>query len=93
MPPPRPLPAGVDMRPDLPRPVRAGLPTTTDHTRCDRIRMMLAEVGLDPDRVFCTDDPNSICSVGAGIGDEGRFTIEEIDRLTDKAIELAGWEA
>lgn len=61
-----------------------------DHAACDRIRMLLAEVGLDPARMHCTDDVP--CGVLAGVGSEG-FTLEEVDRLTDKAIELARMSA
>ena len=58
----------------------------SDHARCDRIRMCLAEGGLDPARMFCNDD--GYCSVQSGIGDEG-MTYEQVDAITDKAIALA----
>ena len=48
--------------------------------------MCLAEVGLSPDRMMCSDDYE--CAVGCGTGDEG-FSFNEIDRLTDRAIALA----
>jgi len=49
--------------------------------------MCLFEVGLDPDRMMCTDD--AVCGVASGLGTEGK-SIEEVDRLTDRAIALAG---
>lgn len=49
--------------------------------------MCLAEGGLDPDRMMCSDD--AVCGVACGTGTEG-LSLEEIDRLTDRAIALAG---
>lgn len=58
-----------------------------DHVRCERIRMLLSESGLDPDRMMCSD--NGLCVVGVGTGDEG-MPIADVERLCDKAIELSG---
>lgn len=58
-----------------------------DHTRCDRIRMLLADVGLDPERMMCSE--NHVCVLGFGVGAEG-FTLAKVERLCDRAIELAG---
>lgn len=55
------------------------------HASCERIRMCLAEVGLDPERMICSETAS--CVVGAGIGGEG-LPIEVIDKLTDRAIAL-----
>ena len=65
----------------------SGATALKDHSRCQRIRMCLFEVGLDPDRMMCTDD--AVCGVASGLGTEGK-SIEEVDRLTDRAIALAG---
>ena len=58
-----------------------------DHARCDRIRMLLADVRLDPGRMMCSED--GICVLGFGVGTEG-FSLAKIERLCNRAIELAG---
>lgn len=57
--------------------------------RCQCIRAALMEVGLDPERAMCADDMSALrqCLVGAGMGFEGK-PLEEIDRMTDRAIEI-----
>lgn len=61
--------------------------------RCHCIRAALGEAGLDPDRVFCSEDlrylNEGICSVGCGTGTEGR-TNEEVEAIVDKAFEVCG---
>ena len=59
-----------------------------EHERCDRLRMLLFDVGLDASRVECWDD--MVCVVHCGTGNEG-LPLATVERLTDKAIALAGW--
>ena len=58
----------------------------TDHRLCERIRMCLAEGGLDPSRMVCITD--GFCAVNCGTGDEG-FTYEQVAAITNKAIKIA----
>lgn len=59
------------------------------HARCRCIAAALAEVGLDPARMMCNNDPNNdtTCCVGFGTGTEGR-PLAEVEALCDKAIEI-----
>lgn len=62
---------------------------------CRCISAALAEVGLDPDRVMCSEHVDGdgvipsqkICSVGLGIGTEG-LPLGTVERLVDKAMEV-----
>lgn len=54
------------------------------HARCDLIRMCLADVGLDPERMVCGVD---VCALASGAGTEG-LPQDEVDDLTDRAIAL-----
>jgi hypothetical protein len=60
--------------------------------QCERMKMLISEVGLDPGRVCCIDDADGdgICILLCGTGDEG-FSAEQVDDLTDRAIALSGW--
>lgn len=59
---------------------------------CERMRMLISEVGLDPSRVHCKQEEGGegLCILLCGTGNEG-FTPEEVDDLTDRAIALSGW--
>lgn len=63
---------------------------------CERMKMLISEVGLDPTRVWCVedhlfgDDEDGICVLMCGTGNEG-FTADQVDDLTDRAIALSGW--
>jgi hypothetical protein len=56
---------------------------------CTRMRMLLAEAGLNQTRVRCVKGRANVglCGVSAGGGAEG-FTYEQVDALIDKAIAI-----
>lgn len=63
---------------------------------CRCVAAALAEVGLDPARVTCSErlagdggvlPPQYLCSVGLGFGTEG-LSLAEVEPLVDKAIEV-----
>ena len=64
---------------------------------CRCIAAALAEVGLDPERVMCSEHVSgdgvipsqTICSVGLGTGTEG-LPLAEVVRIVDKAMEVCG---
>ena len=55
--------------------------------QCERIRMCLAEAGLDPDRVLCFASSGAGCVVGCGTGEEG-LPVETVEMIVDKALAL-----